>query len=261
MKSGYAAERPILAALQINSLDNGSQLFTVSPVSGDFNGDGILDVVVAGNTFVPTFMGPGVGILLGRGDGSFELGGFQTTGQVPAQLAVGDFNNDGKLDVAAAIANFGQTVVELLLGNGDGTLQPTVQLTDLKNPGNLAAGDFNRDGNLDLVYTESFLPNQHTGSFTLQVALGHGNGTFETPTSTTIPFGIHSAYVADMDSDGVSDIVLASASLFGQGTTLQFLRGVGNGAFAAPVPFYVGPGIGALAGHRGFRRRRKARRR
>jgi VCBS repeat-containing protein len=220
----------ILAA---QTFKNNWRQSNVPPVSGDFNGDGILDVAVGPFLPVPT-TDAGVGILLGHGDGSFALAGFQVTGQNVAQLAVADFNNDGKLDVAAAITTFGETVVELLLGNGDGTLQPTIRLTELRNPGNITAADFNRDGIMDLAYTESFAPTQNTGSNTLKIALGNGDGTFVTPASTTIPFGIsHRIYVADMDGDNAPDIILGSRF----SSLLAFLRGVGDGTFAAPSTF------------------------
>ena len=200
------------------------------PVIGDFNGDGILDVAVGPflPALSPTFE-TGVGILLGQGDGSFELAGFQITGPYGwnvTQLVAADFNNDGKLDVAAAVAKYGEpTVVELLLGNGDGTLQPTTRLTELRNAGNLTAADFNRDGNMDLIYTDS-------SSNTLKVALGHGNGTFEAPASTTISGGL--VFVADMDGDAVPDVILASFS------SLEFHRGLGDGSFDTPITLGFG---------------------
>ncbi|MHB8969784.1 MAG: NF038129 family PEP-CTERM protein [Pirellulaceae bacterium] len=223
--------RTVLAGLLFNN-DWGSIRFPDNsrPVSGDFNGDGILDVAVGGFWPVPTTPGRGVGILLGRGDGSFELAGFQITGQSAIELAVADFNHDGKLDVAAAIWKFGNSVVELLLGNGDGTLQPTIPLAELSNAGSVAAADFNRDGNIDLAYTESYAPAQHTGSFALKIALGHGDGTFATPATTAIPAGFnYHIFPADMDGDALPDIVLASSN------SLEFLHGMGDGGFETSV--------------------------
>ena len=127
-------------------------------------------------------------------------------------------------------------MVELLLGNGDGTLQPTISLTELRNPGSIAAADFNRDGNIDLAYTESVhAPMQHTGSNTLRIALGHGDGTFETPAATAINGGFNCHISpADMDGDAVPDIMLASSS------SLEFLRGVGDGSFETSVSVALG---------------------
>jgi Bacterial Ig domain/FG-GAP-like repeat/PKD domain/RTX calcium-binding nonapeptide repeat (4 copies)/Beta-propeller repeat len=235
-----ATGRSILAALTFKN--NWSPSY-VSPVSGDFNGDGILDVAVGPFLAAPTpTFETGVGILLGQGDGSFELAGFQITGQFGwnvTQLVAADFNNDGKLDVAAAVAKFGApTVVELLLGNGDGTLQPTIRLTELANAGNLTAADFDRDGNLDLIYTDS-------SSNTLKVALGNGNGTFDAQASTTISGGL--VFVADMDGDAVPDIIRASFS-FGT-ASLHFHRGLGNGSFATPLTFASGLSFASLAIH------------
>ncbi|MDB5387996.1 MAG: conserved repeat domain, partial [Planctomycetaceae bacterium] len=198
------------------------------PVSGDFNGDGILDVAIGGFSPVPTNSSRGVAILLGRGDGSFALAGFQPTGQSAVQLAVADFNNDGKLDVAAAIspAFSGQTTVELLLGNGDGTLQSSVPLSDLKNPRTIIAADLNHDGKTDLLYTD-------VNTSALQVALGHGDGTFTVPAATPIPGGSNTIYVADMNRDSVPDVVLTSSNA--SGATLYLLVGLGDGTFGTPT--------------------------
>ena len=233
-----SAGRAILAALTFKG-DWGQNPNSVPPVSGDFNGDGILNVAVGGFKPVPTNSNRGIGILSGRGDGSFQLAGFQATDQDVTQLAVGDFNNDGKLDVVAAISTFGQTTVELLLGNGDGTLQPPIRETALKNPGNIAVADLTGDGNLDLIYTQSNTPTQSTGSNMLEVALGNGDGTFHAPITTTIPGGFQHVYVADMNGDGIPDVILATYS-YGAGTSLEFLRGLGNGSFAAPTTFASG---------------------
>src|SRR6516162_5915217 len=86
----------------------------VAVVTGDFNGDGKLDIAVA-NTDSNT-----VSILLGKGDGTFQPALNIATGYRPQSLAVGDLNGDGKLDIVTANAND----VSVLLGNGDGTFQP-----------------------------------------------------------------------------------------------------------------------------------------
>ena len=93
---------------------------------GDFNGDGKLDLAVAnecGND--PTCQSGGtVGVLLGNGDGTFQTMVSYKTGANSASVAVGDFNGDGKPDLA--VANYGSTNVSVLLGNGDGTFQTAV---------------------------------------------------------------------------------------------------------------------------------------
>ena len=70
-------------------------------------------------------------------------------GTSPAAIAVGDFNGDGKVDIA--VANTGSSDVSILLGNSDGTFQPAVNFSAGNNPSAIAVGDFNGDGKLDLA--------------------------------------------------------------------------------------------------------------
>src|SRR6202049_1746735 len=70
-------------------------------------------------------------------------------GTSPAGIAVGDFNGDGKPDIA--VANTGSGNVSILLGNGDGTFQPAVNYSAGNSPSGIALGDFNGDGKLDLA--------------------------------------------------------------------------------------------------------------
>jgi hypothetical protein len=111
--------------------------------SGDFNGDGILDLAV---------LNGGVTILLGKTDGTFASAGDFPTGLDPIWLVVGDFNGDGKLDIATA-NNYAGTV-SVLLGNGDGTFQSHVDYPTA-SPVRLIAADFNGDGKLDLATANS----------------------------------------------------------------------------------------------------------
>jgi hypothetical protein len=114
----------------------------------DMNGDGKPDLIVANNCAVVTFgacPGGGIAILLGDGNGKFQPAQtFSTPLSIGAgQIAIADFNDDGKLDVASGAAQF------LLLGNGDGTLQTPTYL-GTSGPATTAA-DFNNDGTPDLA--------------------------------------------------------------------------------------------------------------
>ena len=113
---------------------------------GDFNGDGIPDLVVANSN------SNSVGILLGNGDGTFKPQQTYATGYYPSAIVVGDFNGDGKLDLA--VANSSGSSVSVLLGNGDGTFQPQQAYTTSYGVSSIAVGDFNNDGKLDLVETK-----------------------------------------------------------------------------------------------------------
>src|SRR5262249_39068351 len=123
---------------------------TWAVVVGDFNDDGVQDLAVAGEgyyVFDPNFgyvLVPGttVYILLGTGDGTFGAARSISVGLVPSALVVGDFNGDGKPDLAVA-AGIG---VSVLLGNGDGTFQPARNFPAGASPRSVAVGDFNGDG-------------------------------------------------------------------------------------------------------------------
>ncbi len=129
---------------------------------------------------------------------------------------VGDFNNDGKLDLVVTDDN-GFTVS---LGNGDGTFQkPTFHRTSLSYY--LAVGDFNNDGKLDIVVA-------NLSPSTVDVYLGNGNGTFKAPISSDTTEGSYFVTVGDFNNDGKLDIALIDPPY------ISVLLGNGNGTFQAP---------------------------
>src|SRR5207302_39262 len=91
-------------------------------------------------------------------------------GRSSDSVAVGDFNGDGRLDLATA--NFDSNDVSVLLGNGDGTFQAALTFAAGSGPSSVAAGDFNGDGKLDLAVASR-------GSSLVSVLLGNGDGTFQ----------------------------------------------------------------------------------
>src|SRR5262249_13172415 len=133
--------------------------------AGDFNGDGKLDL------FLPsTASGNPAIVLLGNGDGTFQpridSSSFSVSGTYPRGWTVGDFNGDGKLDVAATLpstsANSGRYTV--LLGNGDGTFQAGIVGPSVLGYARwVTAGDFNGDGKLDLATADGQQINGSSG--------------------------------------------------------------------------------------------------
>src|SRR5271157_1234108 len=141
--------------------------YPASVAVADFNGDGRLDLAVANEG------SHNVTVLLGNGTGGFTAapGSPFPAGSSPISVAVGDFNGDGKPDLA--IANEGGNNVTVLLGNGTGgfTAAPGSPFPVGTQPESVAVGDFNGDGKPDLAIANA-------RSNTVTVLLGNGTGGF-----------------------------------------------------------------------------------
>jgi hypothetical protein len=175
---------------------------------GDFNGDGIPDLVVETTG--------GLAVLQGNGDGTF--GTVESIGGFAIAMAAADFNGDGNLDLAV----LGEEYVTIYLGNGEGTFVPhTVAKTGSK-PVALAVGDFNEDGVPDMVVANS-------GSDTLTILLANGNGTF-TATSNGPQTFYTPTSVSVTGLGGGGHLGLAVQD--GSGGAVTFFSGDGTGNFA-----------------------------
>ena len=140
-----------------------------------------------------------VSILLGDGSGNFSLNSTIAAGENAKSVAVGDFNGDGKLDLA--VANNLSNTVSILLGNGDGTFTPTLSSPSTgAQPDSIAVGDFNDDGKLDLAVS-------YFAGGTVGVFAGNGNGTFTPYVAPMSPLSSPSLIaVGDFNGDGRLDI-------------------------------------------------------
>jgi len=146
-------------------------------------------------------------------------------GTNPDSAAVGDFNGDGKLDLA--VANEGSDNVSVLLGNGDGTFQAAVDYRAGTDPDSVAVGDFRGDGKLDLVVANYYSNN-------VSILPGNGDGTFQ----AAVNYGVSaptSVAVGDFNGDGKLD--LAVANVF---SDVSVLLGNGDGTFQAAVNYGAG---------------------
>jgi hypothetical protein len=152
------------------------------------------------------------------------------------QLFVADFNNDGKLDVVTGSSASGNPVVEVFLGNGDGTFQaPVTTIQSIANAP-VAIGDFNGDGKLDVIGEGGF--------GTVLIYLGNGDGTFtEQPTYYTPSPATYS--VADLNGDGKLDLVVSWSEDGASGTDVWF--GNGDGTFNDVQSLGVGAGLVAVS--------------
>ncbi len=165
-----------------------------SLVVGEFNSDGNEDLAYG------AFGNKPAGVLLGTGGGNLVAGAeiaLPGSANTPAGWAVGDFNADGRQDVAAALS--GNAAVGVRLGTGDGKFSggPDVPVGD--DPYAVAVGDFDGDGNEDFAAANS-------GLETVSVRLGDGAGGFRAADDVPVGAGPVHLALADFDADGRLDL-------------------------------------------------------
>lgn len=181
-----------------------------SIAGGDLNGDGRFDLVVTINN-----VSIGLALLMGNGDGTFQAPVHLPNTAVAdsPSAVVTDLDNDGKLDIAVAHdfscyvdACRPSDLMSILLGNGDGTFQPSHDFVVGPGMNQIAVGDFNRDGAKDLVIS--------AGNARLYRLVGVGDGTFaQLQTLVLHPSPsfvvVSDVDVADFNRDGIQDVTAA----------------------------------------------------
>ena len=199
-----------------------------SVAAGDFNGDGFLDLVVTnfgtGDYYAPAnFVLSTVSVLIGNGDGTFKAPQAFEAGSGPNAVVVGDFNGDGRRDLA--VADYGvypqrSNTVSILLGNGNGTFQAPQPFTAGNGVVGLGIGDFNRDGKQDLAVT-NYVDNN------VSVLLGNGAGGFQNVATLAVGVAPWTAVVADFNGDQLPDLAVTGHS----SDIVSVLLGHGDGTF------------------------------
>lgn len=177
---------------------------------GDFNGDGIQDLVMTDHGVID--------VLIGKGDGTFAAPVTYPAGTNGQFLAVGDFNATGVLDIAMGDYSTGSIVV--LAGNGDGTFQPqqSYPIPAPSDPFGIVVADVNGDGLPDLVVA------QNNGQSLVTVLLNNGDFGFQ-PAQNFGTGGSQGVVVGDFNGDGIPDIAATT------GPSVAVLLGKGDGTF------------------------------
>lgn len=165
-----------------------------------------------------------------------------TFGYYPPTVAVGDFDGDGKLDIA--VANSGSGNVSILLGNGDGTFQAAVNFDAGAGPQEIATGDFNGDHKLDLAV---LLVGDATNGPGFSVLLGNGDGTFQGPHFLPLEGMAAGMAVVDFNLDTKSDVAITITNINQQIMSLLVFISAGDGTFESPKNLTLPIGEGSLA--------------
>ena len=208
-------------------------------IAADFNGDHILDLATANE------LGHGsnqaLSVLIGNGDGTFKPAVNYPGGAAPRGIDVGDFNNDGKLDIV--VANNNGNNVTIYLNNGDGTFAAPVYYSAHTHPKSVAVGDFNHDGNDDLA-----VANHDTSD--VSILMGDGKGHFAAPVNYPVGLNPRDVHVGNLKG-GVNEQDIVTAD--GGATTISVLIGNGDGTFQPSVHYQAGnsPRWVALADYNG----------
>jgi len=241
MTSGLPTSSTQIFKSAITTLSGGQE--TYAGATGDLNGDGKADLVLASQCATSNCANGVVTVLLGNGDGTYQAPVAYATGQDTQSVALSDVNGDGKLDIVATSycnSDCSSGAVNVLLGNGDGTFQPAVAYnTGAPASVALAVGDVNGDGKLDILVVDECSSNNSCTNGILSVLLGNGDGTFQTAVNyASGGQSPQSIAVADVNGDGKIDIAIVNECASNSDCSSGFvslLLGNGDGTFQNAV--------------------------
>jgi hypothetical protein len=188
--------------------------------TGDFNRDGIADMVETTFPQGKDSSQPFLTVLLGQADGTFKsVASHNIIGSDPRELIVGDFNGDGNPDV---LVGDGEGALMEFLGDGKGNLASAGNIATFGSVVSIASGHFTHDGNLDLVVSD-------VRSNSATVLLGVGDGSFRFTWSFPLPKQGTQFHVAtaDFNGDGIADLVITNED----DDNYEVMLGNGNGTF------------------------------
>jgi hypothetical protein len=189
----------------------------------DFNGDGAADVASANQGPIPLF-GSSIGVALGDGDGGLSA---PVTTDLPGSagacsIAAGNFDKTGATDAAVlSCTTGGPGPIYALTADGDGSFTVVQTLANASN-GQVASGDFNRDGTDDLAFSQR-------GAAQVRIYIGKGDGTFKAPATMSTTWDSYDLAVGDVDGNGAPDLVGAA------GGPIWTMLNDGAGHFGAQI--------------------------
>jgi uncharacterized repeat protein (TIGR01451 family) len=193
---------------------------------GDLNDDGQPDVLVVAQSSQRVVYVTNVSSCA-LNCGALAASVNSPVGSTPDSVAAGDFNGDGKIDLA--IVDAAPNHVAIHLGNGDGAFTAGAAPAAGSAPRGVAAADFNRDGRLDLAVGSS-------GSNNVAILLGNGDGTWQSAVEYAAGTFPRSVAVGDFNRDGKLDLAISARD----DNAVAVLRGNGDGTFQAPAAYAVG---------------------
>lgn len=200
----------------------GAGLSSSAIVSRDFNGDGKVDLAATNNQW--QMWDNSISVFMGNGDGTFQASTNITTGYEPGLILASDFDKDERLDI---VTMNGDATATVLIGNGDGTFQPFSTL-NVENVTGVVSGDFNGDGNVDLVVGYSNVFNAYDAG--ISILLGNGDGTFQMKRNIQATSSYGGLAAGDFNNDGKTDVTTSNYVFIGNG----------DGTFQEGIGFYSG---------------------
>ncbi|GGF03992.1 FG-GAP-like repeat-containing protein [Hymenobacter cavernae] len=242
-------------------LNNGSGVYTgtqevavgTGPYSvklADVDGDGDLDFVTANSSSGENNT---ISVRLNNGSGLFSGTQNMSVGNLPHDIALGDVDGDGDVDLLIAnYVTFGpnyatNSTVSVRLNNGSGTFGATGQDVVVgPRPLHLALGDVDNDGDLDFVTANS-------SGTTASVRLNNGTGTFSGTQEVTVGFNPQDVVLGDVDKDGDLDLLTADYYNYNNpannflNSTVSVRLNNGSGVFSGTQQVSVGQGANTLA--------------
>ncbi len=208
----------------------------------DDNGDGQISNLDYVDVVTANMLDNTISVLLGNGDGSFQLATAYPVGYSPTEVTVGDLDGDAAPDLV--VINSGENYATVLLNDGQGSFTEAGERADLGysaySPTDGELGDLNDDGQLDLVASMPF--------GTVVTLLGEGDGTFESADVFYADYGTQSVALAQLNDDNGDGFVNASdyldavtANSYYYYDTVSVLLGVGDGTLGPQTSIDVGP--------------------